>query len=287
VVKKLVMIFAALVVGGGLFVLLLGVFMSAQGKMEGGPLALFTGPAEKSPDGPEGSQGSEGVTDGTAQAGDSGEPAPAPDVEDLPTPDEEAAALRQQKVKEMETVRKSQESRAYTPDGELRHLSARVFQIPSPFSEEELATLIDELQGGLDQVRNKDQMLSDERDEVARIRLDLDARRQELERSLKAIETLSKEVEADKARLYKTVTVLKSSEETSLKNLAKIYEGMAPQSVSNSLLKMDDAESAKILSRMNPRAAAEALSVMDPERAASLSLMLKNIIRDRDLEREP
>jgi hypothetical protein len=85
----------------------------------------------------------------------------------------------------------------------------------------------------------------------------------------RADSTVTRQARAD------SVTVALAEERAKrMKQIAKVYEQMAPSSVAAIVANMPESDAVEILSRMTPRGAAKILSVLDPEKAARFSLEL-------------
>lgn len=287
-IKKLIFGLLSIVAGGALFLGVSAAFLGIQGRLNQAGLQEILGSEPEAVEedsaadgeaGEETEKGEEEVDEEELEVNEELGLVP----EDVP---EDSPGMRDLKDRMAAEWGDPPGSQAYTPYGELRHLSGKMFQLPSPFSVEDLTVLVEELKGGLASIQTRSARLASRQEEVDTIRRDLDQRREELDQELEKLRYLGEEVEAQKKSIQRTVTILKETEESSLKSLAKIYEGMTAQSVVNSLSKMEESEAAKILSKMTPRSAAEALSVMDAEQASSLSLLLKNLIQDKAFKGE-
>jgi len=89
-----------------------------------------------------------------------------------------------------------------------------------------------------------------------------------------------KDLEMREQKLAQQLIKLEQAASQKIIDLAKLYDGMQPQSVAELLANLDDTTVVSIIPRMKPKVASQVLQLMPPPRAASISKQIITLAKD-------
>lgn len=149
------------------------------------------------------------------------------------------------------------------------------FPLPAPFSLEEISQLVQSLKEKHKQYDAKLSALEAEREQLTRMKNDIEERKQEVQALMEKVNALLAELDNKKRDKEEKLAAQKVSEEQNMKKLAKLFASMDVDQATERLNQMDAEACARILALMTPRSASKILSQMEPDKVKALTSLMQ------------
>ncbi|MFT9487536.1 MotE family protein [Tepidibacillus infernus] len=126
------------------------------------------------------------------------------------------------------------------------------------------------------QIKELKASLSEKNNSIQQLEQSITTKDVEIQKLNRQIVDLTKQVDEKKFS--------DQSREQDIANLAKIYTNMSPKSAANIISNLSNSEAVLILAQMNLDAKSQILEKMNPDKAADLSILLKDQAYSKDLD---
>jgi flagellar motility protein MotE (MotC chaperone) len=159
--------------------------------------------------------------------------------------------------------------------------SRNEFQLPSPFTAEQIETLVRELKDAKTQAEATRARFEAEQTDLDRVRKEVEGNRQALNKTAEELLAESGKLIAERTELDQERIFVRDQEIRNFKTLAKMYEAMPADDAAKKLAELDVDVVAKVVSQMDERKAGRVLAAMDTPRAVLITKKLQAIGPDK------